>query len=139
MELSWLQDLNLLLGRTVIVVSQASAWPARMAKEVKYTLICLANRRKRCGGRFEVTNEHLTRTMHYFDIRNLIHDANQADSDNPTNATNGFTRHWWFYESSDDESDTTPQSSESQHGASSPTKKRKTSDSPASTSQSGKT
>ncbi|KAF5249512.1 hypothetical protein FANTH_5205 [Fusarium anthophilum] len=138
MELSWLQNLNLLLGRTVIIVSQVGGWPSKMSKEVKYTLLCLANRRGRSVGKGVVTVEHLTRAIHYFDIRNLVHDANQVDSDDPANTPNGFIRQWWYDGSSDDEPDATPPSSENQHETSSPAKKRKISDGPASTSQSSK-
>ncbi|KAK2677863.1 hypothetical protein RAB80_006603 [Fusarium oxysporum f. sp. vasinfectum] len=46
MELSWLQNLNLLLSRTVSAVSQANDWTTKISKEVKYTLLCLADRRK---------------------------------------------------------------------------------------------
>nr|RBQ98360.1 hypothetical protein FVER53263_11947 [Fusarium verticillioides] len=138
MDLSWLQSLNLLLGRAVIVMNQANDLPANMLKEIKYTLLCLASRRERSGGKGVVTNEHLTKTIHYFDIRNLIHDVNQLESDELSNTPNGFTRQWMVDESNDDESDATPPSSAHRHEASPSTKKRKASDDPASASQIGK-
>ncbi|KAF5579303.1 hypothetical protein FPANT_9672 [Fusarium pseudoanthophilum] len=138
MDLSWLQSLNLLLGRAAIVMNQANDLPAKMLKEIKYTLLCLASRRERSGGRGVVTNEHLTRAIHYFDIRNLIHDVNQIESDEPSNTPNGFTREWWVDGRYNDKSDATSPSSENQREASPATKKRKASDDPTSTSQSVK-
>ncbi|PNP82814.1 hypothetical protein FNYG_04045 [Fusarium nygamai] len=118
MELSWLQNLNLLLSRTVKLVNQADESTANISKEVKFALLCLACRRKLSGGKREVTNEHLTKAIHYFDMRLFIHDMHQANSDELFHAPNSFARHFYTGESGNGQSD-------NQHGARSSTKKRK--------------
>ncbi|KAL5609606.1 hypothetical protein FOVSG1_004287 [Fusarium oxysporum f. sp. vasinfectum] len=75
MELSWFQNLNLLLTRTVGACHQTSDRRNKVVDEVKHVLLCLANRRKLSRGRLVVTNEHLTRALHYFDILILITDV----------------------------------------------------------------
>ncbi|EXM19893.1 hypothetical protein FOTG_12126 [Fusarium oxysporum f. sp. vasinfectum 25433] len=124
MELSWLQNLNLLLSRTVSAVSQANDWTTKISKEVKYTLLCLADRRKSLRS---------TTAMHYFDVRMLIHDVNLVESDEPANLQNGFTRHFFVDQSSNNESDAPPPSCDNHYGASSSTAtKRKATDDPSS-------
>ncbi|KAG5749324.1 hypothetical protein H9Q72_007757 [Fusarium xylarioides] len=133
MELSWLQNLNLLLGRTVNVVNQADESTADMSKEVKHTLLCLANRFKNSGGKRVVTNEHLIKAIHYFDVRMLVHDVNELESDNPTKPQNGFNRQFFVDQSSSDVPDARLPSSDNQDGASlSTATKRKASYDPTS-------
>ncbi|KAJ0157398.1 Uncharacterized protein HZ326_0324 [Fusarium oxysporum f. sp. albedinis] len=75
MELSWLQNLNLLLNRTVGACHQTSDRRNKVVDEVKHVLLCLANRRKLSRERLVVTNEHLNRALHYFGILILITDV----------------------------------------------------------------
>lgn len=85
------------------------------------------------GARRVVTNERLTRAMHYFDVRMLIHDVNLVESDEPANLQNGFTRHFFVDQSSNNESDAPPPSCDNHYGASSSTAtKRKATDDPSS-------
>ncbi|SCV52500.1 uncharacterized protein FFB14_12634 [Fusarium fujikuroi] len=75
MELSWLQNLNLLLTRITGICYQTSDWRKSVIDEAKHTLLCLADRRQLTGGRRVVTNEHLIRALYYFDVRMLLADV----------------------------------------------------------------
>ncbi|KAF5586936.1 monocarboxylate transporter [Fusarium pseudocircinatum] len=77
MELLWLQNLNLLLAR-ITGICQTSDWRKSVVDEAKRTLLCLACRRQLTGGQRVVTNEHLTRALHYFDVRMLVADVDYS-------------------------------------------------------------
>ncbi|KAF9774192.1 hypothetical protein IL306_007868 [Fusarium sp. DS 682] len=74
MELSWLQSLNLLLAQVGSCCRNTSMWRKDINLELKFTLLSLADRRKASGGLRVVTNEHLIKAMHYFDVRSLVYE-----------------------------------------------------------------
>ncbi|KAF5655455.1 monocarboxylate transporter [Fusarium sp. NRRL 25303] len=82
-ELSWLQNLNLLLTRITGTCYQTSDWRKSVVDEAKHTLLCLADRRQLTGGRRLVTNEHLTRALYYFDVRMLLADVDEGHEGPP--------------------------------------------------------
>ncbi|KAF4953307.1 hypothetical protein FGADI_6073 [Fusarium gaditjirri] len=83
MELSWLQQLNLLLTRITSTFYQTSDWRKTVVDEAKHTLLCLADRREISGGRRVVTSEHLTRALYYFDVRMLLADVDDIHTGTP--------------------------------------------------------
>ncbi|KAI7767239.1 hypothetical protein LZL87_009641 [Fusarium oxysporum] len=83
MELSWLQQLNLLLTRITGICYQTSDWRKVVVDEARHTLLCLADRREISGGRRVVTNEHLTRALYYFDVRMLLTDVDDIHTGLP--------------------------------------------------------
>jgi Mg-chelatase subunit ChlI len=87
----------------------------------KYTLLCLANRRSLSGGRRVVTNEHLTRALHYFDVRMLVADVDFEEAEETSSPRSDFFQRYYVHSTSDDASD-------NQSGSSSSTSTKRQSD-----------
>ncbi|KAF5674478.1 hypothetical protein FCIRC_7766 [Fusarium circinatum] len=114
MDLSWLQNLNLLLTRTSGALHQNNTWKRTMVEEVKHTLLCLARRREHSGGRLVVTSEHLTKAVQYFDVRLVVADMDfdeKNDTDKPR--INFFQRYYDHYQT-DEESEESEESDASE-------------------------
>ncbi|KAF4339296.1 hypothetical protein FBEOM_6832 [Fusarium beomiforme] len=90
METSWLRGLNLLLVHALNTCPQEAVSRKMAVSEVKFTLLSLANRRKNSGGSFVVTNEHLSKAMHYFDVRLLVYDLDYYEAEETNIVRQGY-------------------------------------------------
>ncbi|KAI1012372.1 hypothetical protein LB503_004404 [Fusarium chuoi] len=121
MDLPWLQSLNLLLTRTSAVFHQNSEWKCQMINEIKHTLLRLSKRRNISGARQVVTSEHLTRALHYFDVRLLVADMDVDERNDKGKPRIDFFQTYYAPDDSDEESNAYEESEESDASEDAPT------------------